>query len=173
MRLRNVSSAQCFAIAIGAHHLARLRHKLGILLQAFATVGRPERDGKLHALVAEFQMLLDVIAGAVGRNVGFGLSAKKLVDTHLQCVANEIPESQIDAADGVDRDAVAAIGHAGAPQRVPKPLDVEWVLADEELREMLRHDFAATRAAGAITLHALIRGYLDRESTELARIRIP
>ena len=49
-------------------------------------------------MVAELDVLLDVIAGAVGGNARFGLASRQLVDGHTQGVAHQVPKRQIDAA---------------------------------------------------------------------------
>jgi hypothetical protein len=56
------------------------------------------------------------------------LAADQLVDRHAQCLALDIPERQIDGADGADGDRAAGPGHA-AMQRCPVLLDLKGILA--------------------------------------------
>jgi len=57
-----------------------------------ATVGGAVGHGQLQAMVAELDVLLDVVAGAVGGNASFGLASQQFVDGHTQGVAHQVPE---------------------------------------------------------------------------------
>ncbi len=65
-------------VAIRAELLARGPHQLRVLPHAFDAVGRAVRYGELQALVAEFDVLLDVVAGAVSRDAVLGLPPSSL-----------------------------------------------------------------------------------------------
>ena len=64
-------------VAIGAQQLARALHQFDVLLHALAAVGRAVRNRQLQPLEAELDVLLDVVARAVGGNARLGLAAEQ------------------------------------------------------------------------------------------------
>ena len=134
-----------------------------VLPHALASVRRAVRHRQLQALVAELDVLLDVVARAVGRNPVLRLAAEQFVDRHPERVADQVPQRQIDAADRVHRDAHAAVVHGGAPHDVPQPLDIERVFAEQQFRQVAFHHDAADRSAAAVALDAFVGRDLHRE----------
>ena len=86
--------------------------------------------GEFEAFEAEFEVLIDVVAGAVGGDTVFGLASDEAVDGGFEGFADDVPEGEVDARDGVGADAGAVVIHGGAPHGVPEALDVEGVFAD-------------------------------------------
>ena len=117
-------------------------------------------------------MLLDVVAGAVGGDAVFGLAAEEFVDRGVEGFADDVPEGDIDAADGVHGDAHAAVAHGGAPHDVPEFFNVEGVFAEEEFYEVFFDDVIAGAPAVAVAFDAFVGGDLDGEVFELAGIGI-
>ena len=141
-------------------------------LHAFATIGRAVGNGQLELLVAELDVLLDVVSRAVGRDPRLGFPAQELVDRHVQRFADQIPQGDVDTADGVDDHAFSPVVHRRAPQDVPDPFDVERVFVQQQFGQVLFYDEPAARAAAAVTLQSLVRPDLDGESSQLAGIRL-
>ena len=131
-------------------------HQRDVFLHAFAAVRRAVRDGQLQLFVPELEVLLDVVARAVGHDARLSLAAEQLVDRHAKRIAGQVPQRQIHTADGVNDWSCAAVIHGRPPHNVPQPLDVERVLVHQQLGEMLLDNRAAGNAARAIALDAFV-----------------
>ena len=154
----------------GPSFVARVLHQIEILAHAFAPIRRAVRDGQLNPLEPEIQMLIDIVARAVGRDALFGFPADQLVHRHVERFAHNVPERQIHPADGVHADARPVVTHAGPPENIPIAFDVERIFPQQQLTEMLFHQRAAARPALPVALDPLIRADLDEEAPHLSRI---
>ena len=74
-------------------------------------ISRPVGHRELEPLIPELKVLCDVVASAVGRNAGLGGAPKQFVNRNSECVANQIPQRQIDPADGINRNASLTVWH--------------------------------------------------------------
>ena len=70
-----------------------------------------------------------VVAGGVGADTGRGGAAQQRVDRLPLGPAEEIPEGEVDAAEGHDGDAAAPVGDRGCVELVPQALDVGGAVA--------------------------------------------
>ena len=154
-------------IAVGADRLAGARHQLDILALAFLAADRAGRHRHLQPLVAEGDMLLDVVAGAIGGNARLGLAAQQPPHRLAQRLADNIPQRIVEAGNGVHGDAFLAIRFRDAPVDVPVALDVEGIAAHHQGRQMPHHHGAAAGAAFAIAGDALVGGDLHREARHI------
>lgn len=157
-------------VAIRADLIARVLDQIQIFPHPFASVRGTVRNREFHALVSEREVLLDVVSGAVSGNASLGFASDELVNGHAERVAHEVPQGQIHAADRAGPDPRAVVIHAGSPEGVPEPFDVEGIFPDQQLRKMLLHQRTAPRAARAITGDAFVRRNLDGEARQLAGI---
>ncbi|MGD1072751.1 MAG: hypothetical protein ABSB15_21735 [Bryobacteraceae bacterium] len=116
-------------------------------------------------------MLVDIVSRAIGRNARFGFAADQLIHRSVQGFAHDVPKRQIHAADGVHADPGAVVAHAGAPENIPVPLDIEGIFPHQQLSEVLFDQRPAARPARPIAFDSLIGADLDEEAWHLARIR--
>ena len=70
-----------------------------------------------------------IVAGGVGADTGRGGAAQQRVDRLPFGPAEEIPEGEVDAAEGHDGDAAASVRDRGCVQLVPEALDVGGAVA--------------------------------------------
>jgi len=99
------------------------------------------------------------------------VSPPAVVDGHAQGVAHQVPERQIDAADGVGDHAAPGRSNMLERKRMSQIRSMlKGVFADEQLREMAHHYFASGSAAAAIALHTLVGGDLDGEAIQLSGV---
>src|SRR6476646_842513 len=105
-------------------------------------------------------MLLNVIAGAIGRDAFLRLASNQPVDWHPERFPYQVPKSQIHAADGVHGTAGPPIRNGGAPHNIPVTLHIEWIFPDQQLLQMLLNDRSTARAAAPIAFQSFVGGDL-------------
>ena len=91
-------------------------------------------------------------------------------DGNIEDLACQVPECDVNAGDGIDSYALSTVGHRGAPHDVPQALDVERVLAHQQLGQVILDDHASAGAPRAVSLHALIGADLDPEATSAGTV---
>ena len=114
-----------------------------------AAVGGAVRQRHLAAPEAHALGLRGQGPGAVEAQLRLGPAADQLVDRLLPDLADQVPQRQVDHADGGQRQPLAAVEHAGAEHLVPQQVQVARVGADQEAAEMLLDQPAGRRAAEA------------------------
>ena len=93
--------------------------------------------GVLCHLVGQFPqtLALDIVApGDVGRDA-IAIAAEQLVQRHVRHFGPQIPQANVDGADGA-RAQSAAAGQLGHPHLMPQTLDIDRVLTDQEWCEV-------------------------------------
>ena len=112
----------------------------------------PAELDRREALLAERRDRLGDLLGRVRHQPGrVGADpvvldgAEQLADRLAERLPLDVPERDVDAADRVDRDPAAADEDHAAIHLVPEPLDVERVLADQQLAQALRDRVRAGR----------------------------
>src|SRR6185503_13059372 len=185
---------------VGVHHdadagpegLAHLRHAGRRIVHA----GVLAADAQLHRAVAALDVLEHLLAdapdlrpaaGGIGGDAIAVAAAQQLPYRHPERAAEDVPERDIHAGDGRQRDAAAAdggegpafahgvVGPAAVVEKLPGAGDVQGIAADQQRGELLpdqRHDGAvvsqvADRRLGlAQSRDARIRLDLDEAHVE-------
>src|SRR6185437_9027118 len=101
---------------------------------------RPVMQGQLAADEAELPGEVRAGAGGVEHELIAHGAAEELVHRLPAQLPQEIPQRQIDAGDGVDDEALAAVELAGEIHLIPDLLDRGGVPPFEEAGEMPLHD---------------------------------
>ncbi len=108
---------------------------------------RPPAEAELHGGVALVLVLLGfdaefveghgVEAAGVDGDLLLGAAAEEAEDGLLRGLAEEVPEGDVDRADGGHGDALAAEGHGAAIHLLPEELGVPGIGADEHGLEVV------------------------------------
>ena len=96
-----------------------------------------------------------VVAGGVGADAGRGGASEERVDGLAFGAAEEVPQGEVDAAEGHDCDAAAAVGDGGGVELVPEALDVGGAVAafvEQQLAQVAVDDLDAGNAAAAVAI---------------------
>src|SRR5476649_602658 len=106
--------------------------------QPSAAVGGSMRQWNLAAPKTHALCLSGEGASAIEGEVVFGPPSDQLVDGLAAQFGDEIPQREINDADGGERQSLSPVEQAGAKELVPYPVDVAWIGADQKAAEMLR-----------------------------------
>ena len=118
------------ALDVGAVRLLGLAEVLPAELE-----GGEARLLEAGRLLAGLDAVRPEEGGGVGADLGVGRAAQEVAERAAERLALDVPEGDVDAADGVDHRAAAAIVDRGLVHLVPEALDVERVLADQDLAQ--------------------------------------
>ena len=131
-------------------------------------VERAERSRELEHLEAALDVPVDVVAGDVAGDPVADLAADERIHRLVEQLADEVPERQVDGADGVGRESLGAVGASGAEHQVPALLDGEAVLALQQRREVVADDRRDRIAVvgPAETEGAVLGGDLDPDRSQ-------
>ena len=151
-------------VAVIANGLAGPFDQSDILPDALPAVRRAEGQRQLQALVAELDVLLDVVARAIAWNPRMDATAEEAPNRRVPLLPREVPERDIHAGDRVDHGALAPVRHRGAPLDVPQAFDVERVLAQQQPPQVVLDDDASRRPAPTVTLEPLVGFDFDPET---------
>eukprot|EP00966_Prymnesium_polylepis_P173104 4003943-Prymnesium_polylepis.2 len=77
-----------------------------------------------------------------------GLASEQRIHRLVAQLAEQVPQCEVDGADGLERQALAAVVDRRAPHAVVHPLHVARVLALDEARQVVLNDVAARLARG-------------------------
>ena len=122
-----------------AADLQRHRRGTAIVLKAVKPLSTRAREfGEALRVVALVEILhLPAAEMAVEADVVANASAPELVAGHAVNLAENVPERDVDSADGGAADDAVAVPEVLAKHHLPEVLDARGILADEQLGDVL------------------------------------
>ena len=108
-----------------------------------------------------------VIAGAVRRDALLRFTAEKFVDRLVEGFADDVPDCEVGAADGMHYRAHATVRHGAAPHLVPEQFDVEGIFVEQQFGEVLGDDESSGGTTLAVAFDAFVGGDLDNEAADI------
>ena len=134
---------------VRTHPLAVGGEERPIVAKPALAVVRPVRQGNLPTEKTHRLRRIRCRSRAVEVDRLARRPADQLADRLLACLADRVPQREVDDADRRDRQALAPVEHRGAVHLVPHPVGVAHVLPDDEASEVVLDQPAGGLAAEA------------------------